>query len=304
MTSRSFFRGFFWTLVAILLVAHVAGGWYFSSVMIEDGFTPSGNPIVSPAGDIEAEETSYEGPLGEMDAFFMPATGSDTWVIHVHGNGVGPEEADFLFEPIQAAGYPQLWITYRNDQGQPSDPSGLYQYGNTEWADVEAALQYAVDQGAENVVFSGLSTGNSHVLSFLYRNRLDIVSGVIMESPNIDFGDTVDFKGSKRDLPLVPFNVPPTITWVAKFITSLRIDVNWKSIDYVADAGTNLRTPVLVHHGTDDQSVPVTQSIEFAEQAPDQVRLIQVAGAEHMGSFEADPARYVEEVLDFLAEVG
>jgi fermentation-respiration switch protein FrsA (DUF1100 family) len=61
---------------------------------------------------------------------------------------------------------------------------------------------------------------------------------------------------------------------------------------------------VLIHHGTDDQSVPVTQSIEFTEGAPDQVRLVQVASAEHMGSFQADPSRYVEEVLAFLAEVG
>lgn len=304
MTSRSIFRGLFWSLIAILLIAHVAGGWYFSSVIIEDGFTPSGTPIVSPTGDVVVEETSYDGPLGAMDAYFLPASGSNTWVIHVHGKGVGPEEADFLFKPIQDAGYPQLWITYRNDEGQPADPSGFYQYGATEWEDVQAALAYAEDQGADNVVFSGMSTGSSHVLSFLYRNRLDIVSGVIMDSPNIDFGDTVDYNAAQRDLPLVPFNVPPTITWVAKFVTSLRIGVNWKSIDYVADAGANLRAPVLIHHGTEDESVPVEQSIEFAEQAPDRVTLIQVAGAKHMESFDADPSRYMEEVLAFLAEVG
>ncbi len=48
-----------------------------------------------------------------------------------------------------------------------------------------------------------------------------------MDSPNIDFGQTVDFNASQRKLPLVPFNVPPTLTAVAKFITSLRIGVNW-----------------------------------------------------------------------------
>lgn len=304
MTSGSFFRVFFWTLVAVLLVAHVAGGWYYSSLLIEDGFTPNGNPIVPPGGELVVEETSYSGPLGEMDAYVLPANGTDTWVIHVHGKGAGPEEADFLFKPIQDAGYPQLWITYRNDAGQASDPSGFYQYGVTEWEDIEAALEYVVDQGADNVVFSALSTGGSHVLSFLYRNRLDIVSGVIMDSPNIDFGDTVDFNSSQRELPVLPFNVPPTITWVAKFVTSLRIGVNWKSIDYVADAGTNLRTPVLIHHGTEDESVPVSQSIAFVEETPDQVRLIQVAGAGHMGSYDAEPNRYIEEVLAFLAEVG
>jgi len=304
MTSRSFFRGFFWSLIALLLAAHVVGGWYYSSVMIEDGFTPSGDPIVSPAGNVVAEDASYRSPLGEMDAFYLPADGSDTWVIHVHDTGVGPEEADFLFEPLHDAGYPQLWITYRNDEGQPSDPSGFYQYGATEWEDIRAALEYAEDQGAGNVVFSGLSAGSSHILSFLYRNRLDIVSGVIMDSPNIDYGDTVDFNAAQRDLPLVPFSVPPTVTWVSKFMTSLRIGVNWKSIDYVSDAGTNLRTPVLIHHGTDDESVPVEQSVEFAKAAPDLVELVQVGGAGHKGSVDVDPTRYVDEVLAFLAEVG
>ena len=59
-----------------------------------------------------------------------------TWVIHIHGLGTTPAEAEPLFAPLQEAGYPQLSITYRNDDGQPMDPSGYYQYGATEWEDV------------------------------------------------------------------------------------------------------------------------------------------------------------------------
>ena len=302
MSSRSFFRGLFWSLVALLLVVHVAGGWYFSSVLIEDGFTPSGSPIVAPGGDITVEETTYRSAIGEFDAFFLPASGT-TWVIHVHGKGVGPEEAEHLFAPIQEAGYPQLWITYRNDDGQPADPSGFYQYGVTEWEDVAAALDYAVDNGAEAVVFSGLSTGSSHVLSFFYRNTLDVVKGMMFDSPNINWGDTVDFNAAQREMPVIPMNVPPTITSVAKFMTSLRIGVNWKSLDYIEDAGANLRAPILIHHGTNDESVPVRQSIALAEEAPELVRLIRT-GADHMGSYDEDPQKYMDEVLSFLQEVG
>ena len=302
MSSRSFFRGFFWSLVAILLVAHVAGGWYYSSVLIEDGFTPGDNPIVAPGGDLTVEETSYRSTIGDFDAFFMPASGT-TWVIHVHGKGAGPEEAEHLFAPIQQAGYPQLWITYRNDAGQPSDPSGFYQYGATEWEDVAAALDYAVDNGAQDVVFSGLSTGSSHVLSFFYRNNLDVVKGMVFDSPNIDWGDTVDYNAAQREMPVIPIGVPPTVTWVAKFVTSLRIGVNWKSLDYIEDAGANLRSPILIHHGTNDESVPVEQSIALAEEAPDLVRLIRT-DADHMGSYDADPEKYIDEVLSFLEEVG
>jgi pimeloyl-ACP methyl ester carboxylesterase len=303
MSTRSLFRGVLWTLVALLLVAHIGGGWFFSGELIADGFVPDPDPIVTPTGDYEIVEVSYETPLGQMDAFHLPASGT-TWVIHVHGKGATPAEAEHLFAPLQEAGYPQLSITYRNDENQPFDPSGYYQYGGTEWEDIRGAMEFAELNGAEAVVFSGFSTGSSHVLSFLYRHNFDEIRGLILDAPNIDFGDTVDFAAGQRDMPVLPMKVPPTITWVAKFITSLRIGVNWKAIDYVDKAEFSLRTPVLVHHGTDDQSVPVTQSVAFVEAAPDLVRLIQVPGAGHIESYQADPQKYVDEVLGFLQEVG
>ncbi len=303
MPARSLFRGLLWTLVGLLLVAHVGGGWYFSSELIADGFIPDPSPVVTPVGDYEIVEVSYQTPLGQMDAFHLPASGT-TWVIHVHGKGATPDEAEYLFGPLQKAGYPQLSISYRNDENQPLDPSGYYQYGTTEWEDIRGAMEFAQANGAKGVVFSGFSTGSSHVLSFLYRHNFDEIQGLILDAPNIDMGDTVDFAASQRDMPVLPMKVPPTITWVAKFITSLRIGVNWKAIDYIDKAQTSLRAPVLIHHGADDQTVPVTQSIAFVEAAPDLVRLIQVSGAGHVESYETDPEKYVEDVLSFLQEIG
>jgi pimeloyl-ACP methyl ester carboxylesterase len=303
MSSRSLFRGVLWTVVALLLVAHVGGGWYFSGQLIEDGFVPNPDVIVAPVGDFEIEEVSYSSSLGQMDAFHLPASGT-TWVIHVHGKGATPAETEILFGPLQEAGYPQLSITYRNDEDQPVDPSGYYQYGATEWDDIRGAFEFAESNGAEAVVFSGFSTGSSHILSFLFRHNFDEIRGLIFDAPNIDFGDTVDFKAGQTDMPVLPMKVPATVTWVAKFITSLRMGVNWKAIDYIDKTRTSLRIPALVHHGTEDQSVPVSQSISFEEAAPDLVQLIQVSGAGHVGSYEANPEEYIAEILSFLAEVG
>ncbi len=302
MKSRSIFRGIFWTAIALLLVAHIGGGWYYSSRLIDDGFAPDPDPIVTPSGDYQIVEVSYETPLGQMEAWHLPADGT-TWVIHVHGLGATPAEAEHLFAPLQEAGYPQLAITYRNDESQPVDPSGYYRYGVTEFEDISGAMDFAQLNGAESIVFSGLSTGSSHILSFVFKNNLDEIKGMFLDSPNIDLGDTVDFQGSMEELPILPFNVPPTLSWIAKFFTSLRIDVNWKSIDYVENSSGSLRIPVLVHHGTEDLSVPVTQSISFAENNPDLVRLIQVPGAGHVASYEVDPEAYVGEILHFLDQV-
>lgn len=303
MKLKTFLWGAFWGLVALALVFHVAGGWYFSGELIQDGFAIGADDLVATQGDYELEEISYPSPLGTMDAWYLPAGGT-TWVIHVHGKGTTPAEAEPMFAPIQEAGYPQLAITYRNDDLQQQDPSGYYQYGATEWEDVSGAVAYALDNGADNVVLNGYSTGGAHVMSFMYRQSLDSVAGVHLDSPNLDLGETVEHNAAQRELPILPINVPPTLTAVAKFFTSLRIGVNWQSLDYVEKATSSLRQPVLIHHGTDDTRVPVSESIELTEAKPDLVRLIQVQGADHVGSYDADPVKYVDEVLAFLDEVG
>jgi hypothetical protein len=289
-------------VIGLALVFHVAGGWYFSSELIEDGFEINADELVLVTGDYELEPVTYLSPLGEMDAWYLPASGT-TWVIHVHGKGATPAEAEPMFTPLQDAGYPQLAITYRNDDGQPQDPSGYYQYGATEWEDVAGAVTFAVDNGAERIVLNGYSTGGAHVLSFMYRQSLGTVGGVMLDSPNIDLSETVNFAASQRELPILPFNVPPTLSAVAQFFTALRINVNWRSLDYVERSEVSLRQPVLVHHGTADLTVPISESIELAETRPDLVQLIQVEGADHVGSYDVDPAKYIAEVLAFLQEV-
>jgi hypothetical protein len=238
-----------------------------------------------------------------MDAWHLPADGT-TWVIHVHGLGATPAEAEPLFAPLQDAGYPQLSITYRNDEGQPTDPSGLYQYGATEWEDVSAAADHAVAGGAEALVLSGFSTGAAHVMSFLSRQPRELVVGVLMDAPNVDSGETVDYAASLRELPVIPVAVPPTLSATAKFLTSLRIGINWKLLDYVEDAEETIRQPVLIHHGTEDLRVPIETSIDLERVNPALIELIQVEGAGHVESYDVDLQGYIESVLSFLEGLG
>jgi hypothetical protein len=300
---RSLLKGLLWIIVAILVLGHLGGGWYFSDQLIEQAFEPAPPTLEIPSGDYELIEVAYASPLGDMDAWYLPASGG-TWVIHVHGNGATPAEAEHLFAPLQGAGYPQLAITYRNDAGQPSDPSGYHQYGLTEWQDVAAAVDFARENGATGIVFSGFSSGASHILAYMYRHNLVENRGVFMDSPNIDMADAVDFRLSMEPIPMLPITVPPTVAEIAKFFTSLRIGVNWRSIDYAEDAGLTLHAPALLQHGTADASVPARQSAAFAEASSDLARLVQYDGAEHVKLYEADPERYLREVLDFLSEVG
>lgn len=302
MSGRSFFRGAVWTVVAVLLLVHIGAGWMFSSQLVDEAFTPSPSAIEMPEGNYQLVEATYRSRLGEMDAWLLPADGT-TWVIHVHGLGATPAEAEHLFAPLQQAGYPQLAITYRNDEGQPLDPSGYYRYGVTEWEDVAGAVELARESGARAVVLSGFGAGASHVLAYLYRNNLELIRGLVFDAPNVDLGDTVQFAATQTSMPLVPMTVPRSITAVARFMASLRTGVNWGAIDYVGQAGPRLRRPVLVHHGTADLRVPLSQSMRLAAASPEWVRVIAVPDATHVGSYEVDPDGYVAAVLAFLDEV-
>lgn len=302
MKSGSVFRFGFWALVALALLFYSAGGWYFSGELIDDAFALDPDPIVIPAG-YDIEEVSYETSLGPMDAWYLPAEGT-TWVIHVHGLGATPAEAEPLFQPLHDAGYPQLAITYRNDEGQPEDPTGFYQYGATEYQDVSDAVEYAFDAGAEKIFFNSYSTGAAHTLGFMFREVRDRVIGAHFDAPNIDFGQTVNYNASQRDLPLIPMSVPSSLSEVAKFFTSLRVGVSWRSLNYIETAKTSLQRPVLVHHGSADLTVPIEESYQFAAINPGLIRLIEVDGAGHIESYQADPESYIDDVLTFLDGIG
>jgi alpha-beta hydrolase superfamily lysophospholipase len=251
---------------------------------------------------LELRDVDYTSPLGTMDAVLIPGR-TDTWAILVHGKDANPRETMRLGAILSETGVSVLAIAHRNDIGQPGDPSGYHRYGVTEWEDLEGAVDYSLSQGADRVILGSFSTGGAIVLSFLeHSDRADRISSVILDSPNIDFGATVDHVAARRKIPLIGLPVPPPLTWVAKTIGSFRFGVDWGEIDYI-DRSESLEVPILILHGVEDPSVPIETSRELAARQPDLVTLVEFEGAKHIQSWNADPERYREAVLDFLARV-
>ncbi|MEA3510739.1 MAG: alpha/beta hydrolase, partial [Actinomycetota bacterium] len=243
----------------------------------------------------------YLSELGPMEAWFVPGS-TDRWAIFVHGKGVDQREGLRMLPSLHDADMPSMLITYRNDIGQPEDPSGLYRYGQTEWRDLEDAIEYARGQGAESFILIGMSTGAAIVTSFLYESDLaSLVDGVIFDSPNIDFGQVIDVEASRRSLPVIGLPIPATLTWTAKSIAALQMEVSWNDLDYV-DRADDLAIPLLVFHGTEDNSVPIELSRRLAEARPDLVALVET-DAGHVLSWNVDPVVYERHVAGFLASV-
>lgn len=247
--------------------------------------------------ELGIEVVSYDTPLGPMDAWYVAGSRSD-WIIHVHGKGASPREALRAMHGLAGAGFHQLAITYRNDAGQPADPSGIYQYGRTEWEDLAGAVAYAEIHGAKRIAIVGYSTGAAITLSYAYKVDTDVIQVLVFDAPNLSMGSTVDYGASQRDLAFgIP--LPPTLTATAKFITALRLGINWPLIDYL-DRSQLLTEPTLIFHGTDDLTTPIEASRELAEQRSHLVTLVEVEGAAHVGSWNIDPASYELRLLDFI----
>ncbi|MCY7343914.1 MAG: alpha/beta fold hydrolase [Pseudonocardia sp.] len=243
-------------------------------------------------------DVGVDTPLGPCPAWLVPASG-DTWVILVHGRGGARREALRVLPAVHELGHTALVVTYRNDDGAPPSPDGRYHLGDTEWVDVEAAVRYALDAGARQVVLYGWSMGAAIIGALLERSELaTAVTAMVWDAPLLDWRATLRQQARNRRLPL-------WLTPVATSITSRRIGIEFDRFDLVRRPPA-VRPPTLLVHGTIDTAVPVGPSRDLAAAAPAlgwQIRFIEMPDVEHTGAWNADPAAYEGAVRTFLTEV-
>lgn len=257
-------------------------GWYFPR-----------NPRVGLG--LDYQDVLYDSPLGPAPAWLIPGT-SSTWVVFVHGRGATPLEGLRMASTISPLGHPMLLITYRDD-ARAAVEDGLGNFGDTEWADLEAAVRFALDNGAERVVLAGASMGGSVVLGFLQNSPLaDRVVGAFLDSPVANFAQVVEAGGAEMGL-------PSFLTAAGMQVASWRYGFDWPAMDYTATADS-FTTPMLIVQGTADDTIPMAVAADFAAAAnPAVVRLELFEGAGHVMSWNVDRPRYEALLSDFLTEV-
>jgi uncharacterized protein len=247
---------------------------------------------------LPVQEVTYG--KAELAAWYVPGVAT-TWAILVHGKGEDRTEMLRMMQSTVGHGLPSLAITYRNDIGAQADDSGRYQFGRTEWADLDAAVRYAQERGADQLVLVGASMGGAIIASYLQHVPEAPVSALVLDSPMLDFAATVSHGASQRSLPLIG-HVPESLTWTAKRIATLRYDLDWSEYEYLTDTSW-LHVPTLVIHGTNDKTVPLSLSRQLAQARPDHVELVVVPAAGHVASWNTDPDAYDAKLTRFLESV-
>lgn len=227
------------------------------------------------------------------------------WVIQVHGRAVMRAETIRAIPVFRDAGYTSLLISYRNDFEAPSSFDRRYSLGDTEWRDVEAAMEYALKNGASSIVLMGWSMGGAAVLQTTSRSRLaHLVTGVVLDSPVIDWVNALDFQGRSMGLiaPLRALVYAMIGSEWGRPFTGLQNPIDFRRLNFVARAG-ELAVPTLILHSDDDAYVPSAASRALARARPDIVTLESFDTARHTKLWNYDQKRWNHAISEWLSRL-
>ena len=235
---------------------------------------------------------------GSYPAWFVEAADATTVAVVVHGRNGSRRDGLRVVEALHRLGVSALVISHRNDATALSGGTGRLGYGTSEWPDLEAAVTWAVHQGATDVVLVGQSMGGAVVAAFLEESPLArVVSRVVLDAPILS-AEQVARSGSARALGLGAELPEPALT-AAVLLAGARWGVDWGAADYLDDTSW-VRTPTLVFHGTADPVVPLSQSRSLADAAPHLVTVAEVPGAGHLESWNVDRRAWTVALAAFM----
>jgi uncharacterized protein len=254
------------------------------------------------------EDVELATEIGPMPAWYVPAgdargRGAAAWAVLVHGRGATREECLRAVPVAHRLGLDVLVPSYRNDLGAPSDPSGRYHLGDSEWRDVEAAVLWAVEHGAREVVLVGWSMGGAIVLQAATRSWVaDRVRAVVLDGPVVDWHAVLDHQSALNRVPARVTRIGHTMMRhpLGRRLVGLRHPLDLRRLDWVTRAA-ELRLPVLVVHSDGDEFVPNAASLALGRARPDVVRVEPWQQGRHTKEWNTDPERWERVVGDFVA---
>jgi pimeloyl-ACP methyl ester carboxylesterase len=263
--------------------------------------------IVAPTPDAAGmahQDHLFQCRAGAVPAWFIGAAAgeaNEVWAVHLHG--MGSSRAGTLRGVVAArdAGLPSVVPAYRNTVEGPRVGGGRSHLGHTEADDVSDVLEQLSLTGRERFVLYGWSMGAQIALRLAASRRWrERVVSVVLDSPVLDWRGVIRANTVHSRLPASVARLAES--WLenprkARFVgldTALRLD----SMDWVSRAA-DIHQPVLIHHGTEDWSVPISSSEAFVAAAP-QAQLIPAAGAGHTTSWNVGAEAYHARTSAFM----
>ncbi|WP_172582886.1 alpha/beta hydrolase family protein [Subtercola boreus] len=268
---------------------------------------PVGNVFATAeAVSADVREVIIETACGDAPAWLFPGTDDDasTWAIHIHGSLSGREGAFRTVNSLKSAGVTSLVPSIRGDGDGPPAPRGAFTLGQTEWHDIDNAVDYAVNHGAHRILLVGWSSGASMALRLAASSKhRDIIDGLILISPVISWRNSIMHNSAH-------FGVPGVIAIAAvdalafkptSRLFGLSQPLQFPQLDWLLNKPALL--PMLIFHSEGDRTAPFRDSDRFATIARRSVELMRLPSTGHALEWNFDSAAFEQKVTEWLPEV-
>jgi len=248
-------------VVAVLLIRVLENRLIYSPPRYPEGFA---NPA---SRGLRLEEVWIATEDGlRLNAWFLRAPSSPKVLLMFHGNAENIGYGLGRLRVLARLGVNVLALDYRGygkSEGSP-DEAGIYR-------DAEGAYRYLTEVQRfqpKNLVVYGQSLGGAVAIDLASRHPC---GGLIVESSFT----------SGREMARRAFRIP-----LLEYVVKSRFDSLAKI--------KNVRSPILIIHGTRDEVVPFAMGQRLYQAAPEPKTFLPVEGARHNDVFEVGGEKYLE----------
>lgn len=226
---------------------------------------------------------------------------SEKWVIHIHGRRAQMGETLRNFAQFSALGYSQLTISMATDP----KPHGLglskSTLGDTEWLEIEQAIDLAKSAGAKEVILFGWSQGAMISGNYLKRTKdASIIKGVIFDSPLLDYRATMRLHANKQG-----FDSEAGDRVIDAIASSKALPLlGYKNVDSdelsLVRNELQVQIPMLVLYSGSDGYVAINE-VHKLDKLNSLVTLVEIPGASHCRLYNNDTKTYQESIATWLS---
>jgi pimeloyl-ACP methyl ester carboxylesterase len=222
-----------------------------------------------------------------------------SWGIHIHGFGTTRITA---LRTIPAAGALQLTSlvpSFRGDSDGRPMPSSSSTLGAAEWGDIDAAIDFAVDHGAEDITLFAWSMGAPLAFAAAARGKhADRIRGIVAIAPVTDWPLLIRAGARRAGLPvfLGSFTAWGLQQPLIERSLGITTRINFETARAEACAAAE-RLPILILHSEDDPLVPYEGSRLLADAHPDTVTLRSFRTVGHAWEYNAEPDQFNDAIL-------
>ncbi|KQQ11027.1 alpha/beta hydrolase family protein [Rathayibacter sp. Leaf296] len=241
---------------------------------------------------------------GRAPAWVFPGAGpaADVWTVHIHGIRTTRVTSLRSVPVARQLGFTSIVPSFRGDGDGPDTPRGASMLGQAEWADVEAALDHAVAQGARSIVLVGWSLGAQIALLLQERSAHRArIAGLVLVCPATTWRGAIRHGAARAGLPR---GAGRLAEWalgdpVLSRIVGLPAPIDLDALDW--GAGPLVSVPTLVVHSVGDPEVPFALTERFATANARFVEVAAFPDTVHGGEYNLDPERFDRVIREWAA---